>query len=364
MTGQKHPLSFKFAVYLANTLMVLALMYLASDLLIPLFFGILFSLLLLPLCKLLERTKMPRALAVLFTLIIVFMTLALVGMLLANQFINFADKAPIFITRINEIFREIQHFFKYNLGISVLAKYKNAQTGIAEMLGSPGGFITNTIFVTTGFFVNVGMVIVYSFFFLLYRKSFNQFVFFMFPRDDKSGLTKLLTKIKKLIQSYMLGILSVITIVGILNSVGLMLLGIENAIFLGAVAALFAIIPYIGVFIGAVFPFVVALITKDSAWYPVGVAGLAIVVHLLEGNFITPYFVGRRVSINPLSAIVGIIAGHMIWGISGMILSLPIIAVFKSIFDSVEHLKPYGYMLGLEISDDKPDMDSIFNKKL
>jgi len=341
-------------------------MYLGSELLIPLCFGVLFALLLLPLCKLLEKTSIPRALAVLLTLITVFACLSVLVFLLANQFMDFADKTPLFISRINEIFREVQYFFKHTLRISVLAKYKNAQTGIVEMIGSPGNLITSTIFITSGLLVNVGMVIVYVFFFLLYRRSFNHFVFFMFPKNDKTHLVKLLNKIKKLVQSYILGILSVITIIAILNSVGLLLLGIENAVFLGIVAALFAIIPYIGVFIGYILPFCIALITKDSAFYAVGVIGLSVIVHLLEGNFVTPYFVGRRVSINPLAAIVGIIIGHLIWGISGMILSLPIIAIFKSIFDSVEHLKPYGYMLGLEISDDKPDMDmnSIFNKNI
>jgi predicted PurR-regulated permease PerM len=138
----------------------------------------------------------------------------------------------------------------------------------------------------------------------------------------------------------------VILIVAVLNITGLLILGIDYAFFFGALGALLTIIPYVGIFIGALLPILMSLVTKDSAWYAVGVAGIFFFVQILEGNFITPNVVGSKVSINPLVAIVGLILGGMLWGAPGMILAIPFMAVIKVIFDSVEGLRPYGFVLG------------------
>ncbi|MBC7919965.1 MAG: AI-2E family transporter, partial [Ferruginibacter sp.] len=118
------------------------------------------------------------------------------------------------------------------------------------------------------------------------------------------------------------------------------------AFFFGALGALLTIIPYVGIVVGALLPILMALVTKDSAWYAAGVAGIFFLVQMLEGNFITPNVVGSKVSINPLAAIVGLVLGGMLWGAAGMILAMPFLAVLKVVFDSVEALEPYGYLLG------------------
>src|SRR5690606_32362824 len=98
--------------------------------------------------------------------------------------------------------------------------------------------------------------------------------------------------------------------------------------------------------IGSILPAIFALATKDSYWYAVGVVLWFQFVQFLEGNFITPNIVGGKVSINPLVAIVAIILGGMMFGLSGLILALPITAVLKVVFDSNENLAPYGFLIG------------------
>jgi predicted PurR-regulated permease PerM len=141
-----------------------------------------------------------------------------------------------------------------------------------------------------------------------------------------------------------------VLILAILNSTGFLLLGIKHAILFGVLAAMLNIIPYIGVMIGSILPILMALLTKDEIGYALGALGVCVFVQFLDNNFITPYVVGSSVSINPLTATIVLVASAIIWGISGMILCLPLAGMFKVIFDNIESLKPYGFLIGEEVN--------------
>jgi predicted PurR-regulated permease PerM len=93
-------------------------------------------------------------------------------------------------------------------------------------------------------------------------------------------------------------------------------------------------------------PLIVALVTKDSYWYAVGVLGVFLFVHILEGNVITPYVVGSKVSINPLVAVFSLLLFGKLWGLSGLVLALPVTAICKIIFDMLPGFKAVGFLLG------------------
>jgi predicted PurR-regulated permease PerM len=143
-----------------------------------------------------------------------------------------------------------------------------------------------------------------------------------------------------------LGLLTVILIVGTLQSAGLYFLGIENPVFFGMLAAVLAVIPYIGIMIGSILPALVALVTKDSAWYALGVIIIMQGIQFLESNFITPFIVGGSVSVNQIAALLALLVGGSLWGVIGMILAIPFTAIIKVIFDNVDGLKPWGFLLG------------------
>jgi predicted PurR-regulated permease PerM len=125
----------------------------------------------------------------------------------------------------------------------------------------------------------------------------------------------------------------------------LLALGIDHAIFFGILSGVLTIIPYIGIIIGALFPLIMALITKDSLWYAVGVVIVFTVVQFLEGNFITPRITGSKVSINALAAIIALVIGGKILGVAGMILAIPAIGVLKIVLSHSQHLKPFVILL-------------------
>ena len=123
--------------------------------------------------------------------------------------------------------------------------------------------------------------------------------------------------------------------VGVLNSLGLLALGIRHAILFGFITAIMTIIPYIGIFVSALLPISMAIITKDSIWYPLGVIGVFAFVQYLEANLIFPKVVAAELNISTWATLVAIIAGGIIWGISGMILFVPFVGLLKIITDMV-----------------------------
>jgi len=213
-------------------------------------------------------------------------------------------------------------------------------------LKNGASFITNAVATTTSTLATATLVPIFVFFFLLYRDFFRHFFYQLFSSKHKRKVDIGIRKIYDVVQSYLVGLILVIIIVGILNSAGLLLLGIDHAIFFGFFAAFLLLIPYIGVMIGSILPALMALITKDSPMYALAVLAIFGVVQFLEGNFITPNIVGSKVSINPMAAMIVLILWGNLWGVSGLILALPCIAIIKVIFDLVEPLKPFGYLLG------------------
>lgn len=147
------------------------------------------------------------------------------------------------------------------------------------------------------------------------------------------------------IQKYLYGLLMVIGILAVLNSVGLLIIGIDYAIFWGIMAAFLAVIPYIGTTLGGTLPFLYALATADNWWQPVAVVGMYMVIQQIEGNIITPNVIGNSVSINPLVALLSILLGGFVWGISGIILAIPAIAIVKIVLEHNNRTKPIAFLL-------------------
>jgi predicted PurR-regulated permease PerM len=183
---------------------------------------------------------------------------------------------------------------------------------------------------------------IYIFLFLIYRNKFRDFFLSLVPGDEEFAWKK---DIERVVQGYISGLTLVTLIIAALNCIGLLALGIDHAIFFGILSGVLTIIPYVGIIIGALFPIIMALITKDSIWYTIGVVIVFSVVQFLEGNFITPRITGSKVSINALAAIVALVIGGKILGIAGMILAVPAIGVLKILLSRSQRLKPFVILL-------------------
>ena len=135
-------------------------------------------------------------------------------------------------------------------------------------------------------------------------------------------------------------------IVGILNTIGLLIIGVPHAILFGFIASILTFIPYVGIIFASIFPIAISWLTYNSIWHPIAVIALYTFVQYLEANIIFPMAVSNRLNINTLATIIMIILGGIIWGAAGMILFVPFIAIVKLIADNTEELKNISVLLG------------------
>lgn len=186
---------------------------------------------------------------------------------------------------------------------------------------------------------------IYIFFMLVSRSSIRKFYYRSFDTKNRKLANRILRQIEQVYMNYLRGMLLVITIVSLLTGLGLYILGIQHAFFLGAISGLLTIIPYVGVFISAFIPTLIAFLTKDSYWYVVGVIGVYTLVQFLEGNIITPKIMGNQVGVNSIMIILGIVIFGSIGGIIGMLLTVPILALIKTVAFYIPGWKPLRYLL-------------------
>ena len=354
----KLPFIGKLAFALISVTILIYWLMVLQDILVPLFISIILSMAIFPICNWLENKRFGRILAVIITLILFSIVAVGVIWLASTQIANFGEMLPQLQKRFILWSDQIQRWAEHTFHVGRKTQIAQLRQYASGMLSSGGSFFTTALSTTGNVLGNLLLIPIYMFFFLYYRDFFKMFFYKVFSNINRKKIDTVLTKIYEVIHSYLTGLVTVTLIVGSLNTVGLMVLDIDYAVFFGFLAAALLVIPFIGILIGSILPIIIALITKDSPMYAVGVAGVFIFVQFLEGNFITPQIVGSKVSINGLIAIIALLLGSALWGISGMALSLPTIAILKVIFDSVPDLKPYGYILG------EPDHHKIqFEKK-
>lgn len=321
-------------------------MHVLGSIVTLLLFSILFSIAMYPLTDWLERKGLGRMLAIAIAIITFSLVAAGVCMILGYQVRDFSEMLPQLINKVNASLSKVQLWAYERFKIPPSRQLNELQKYWQNIAEGGGSVVGTAVSTTTTMLGNISILPVYIFFLLYYRDMFKQFFCKVFASTKKAKIHEVLSKIYEVVHSYLSGLLIVTLIVGTLNSVGLLILGIPSAIFFGFLAAILLIIPYIGILIGSILPIVVALVTKDSPMYAVGVAGIFFFVQMLEGNIITPYIVGSKISVNPLAAIVMLFLGGALWGIAGLALALPLTAILKVVFDEVEELKPYGFLLG------------------
>ena len=181
---------------------------------------------------------------------------------------------------------------------------------------------------------------------LFYQPLLLDFIRKLFAEIHKSKVSEIVTQIKTVIQRYLIGLVIEAVMVAIMDSVALLILGIDYAILLGIICALLNVIPYIGGIVAVALPMMIAIATKSTAWYAVYVLAAYYFIQLIDNNYIVPYIVSSKVKINALFSIIVVLAWNALWGVPGMFLSIPLLAIVKLIFDNIEPLKPWGFLLG------------------
>lgn len=348
----------KLACVLLSLVIIVYGLHILEGLLIPLVFATLFAILLFPLVKRLENWKVPRIVAILLCLILTLGVLTGLFYVISVQISSFSEVVPKFVQKGSEYLNSLRNFADKHLNINRQRQVSEVSKYLSDALAEGGTILTTTLLATTNILSNLFLIFIFAFFLLLYRDFFRSFFYKVFQDSRRSKIDGVMKGIYEVVKDYLAGLVLVIIIIGTLMTIGLLILGVDYAVFFGFFGACLVLIPYFGLSMGSLLPAAYTLVTQDNPLKALGVVGVFLFVQTLEGNFITPYIVGSRVSINPLASFIALILWENVWGLPGLVLALPMTAILKVIFDAVDALKPYGFVIG-EAEKPAPPINSL-----
>lgn len=347
----RHPFYAKASILLIGLCALIAILYVLQSVVVPLIFAVLIAIVLNPLVSFFVRIKINRIVAIVFSIIIAFLLIAAVSILLISQISQFSDSLPALANKISQLLNQITAWASSRFKIEP----QNIQTWIADskekMLQNSSAVIGVTLMSVGSVIIVIILVPVYVFLLLYYKALILQFIYSVVGPKHRHEVSEITGQTQTIIQHYLIGLLIEIAILSVLQSIGLLILGIDFAIMLGILGALINIIPYIGGIVAVALPMIVALATKSPV-YALYVMAIYYFIQLIDNNYIVPKIVASKVKINALFSIVIVLLGNALWGIPGMFLSLPLLAIIKLVFDHIEPLKPWGVLFGDTIPDD------------
>ncbi|WP_268035241.1 AI-2E family transporter [Algoriphagus sp. PAP.12] len=323
-----------------------------KSLLIPLFLGGFFAILFTPLSNLMEKVKFPRALSSFVSLLLMTMLVGgLISFIIANV-ATFTKDFDDVSGKFGQYAEQVDTWTKNNLQTDYEIRKKVNTEYLKNILVENSSSISDFALKTVGSLSGIVLIPVFMFFFLLYRDHLTKMMIMIY-RDRDPVLVKMrITSLTKVIQHYIVGVGKVMVILAILYIIAYSILGIKHAIFFAVLGAVLNIIPYVGPFIGILLPVLYSFLTKDSLFYPVAVLVSYQIIQMLEGNFLTPKIVGGNVNLNAFITFIGLLIGGTIWGVAGMVLVIPTMAILREIFDLSEETKPFAFLMGEEKSNE------------
>ncbi len=322
------------------------ILYVGKPLFIPLSFALFISFVLQPVCSNMERRGIGRVVAIFIGLFAVTVFFSGMFYLAYRQFLKFIQEWPAIREKIATLVQNIKSFFTSEMGFSE----DQVETWSAMLLNKSANSSFDLIETTIqSMMVNLVMLVlipVYAFLILYYRHLLVEVLYSFFTRRQRGKIADVIALSIKTYYDFIKGMALVYLVVGILNSVGLLLLGVPHAFLFGFLTAIMTFIPYIGIIVAALLPISYAWITYNSFWYPLGVIAIFTFVQYLEANVLFPWAVGQKLNLNTLVTLIVIVIGGILWGAAGMILFIPFAAILKLIADRMEGWEPLSKMMG------------------
>ncbi|MGC9341422.1 MAG: AI-2E family transporter [Bacteroidales bacterium] len=343
-----YPMSIRVSSFLLAVILFFYAIIAAKNFLFPIVLGLLFGYLLYPIAEFLEEQRIPRILANLIS-ILFFLVIVGAGLLLVyKQAGGLIDNFPVYRQRALLNIDKFENFIETQFGLSDLRLVDFIRDRVKNIFEA-GNNAVNVVFnFTTGTLFRVGILPVYIFLFLFYRTKLANFLLKLVKKEKRLVAVSVLRQFSHVVPRYMGGVSTVVITLMILNSTGLIIVGLDHAILFGIISALFNYIPYFGTLIGGAIPFLFALLTGDSGLQAVHVLILFAIIQFTENNILTPNIVGNNLNLNPMVIIIGLIAGGMVWGIPGMFAVVPLLAMFNILAENIDSLKPYSFLMGMK----------------
>jgi predicted PurR-regulated permease PerM len=342
---KKYPFFFRSTVTLFGIMLFVFMLFELRSILVPLAFALITAILLNPFVNILFKKKINRIVAISISLFVAILFVAGVLYFISSQVVKFSENMPLLEKKFSILFHNLQLWLQNNYSLSLEKQRQmlsEAATNLKPLIGQTVGTVLGTLSM-------VVLLPIYIFLMLFYKTLILNFLYEVFAEKNSTQVGNVLEQTKNAIQSYMVGLLLEAIIVAGLNSAALLILGVQYAILLGVIGALLNVLPYIGGIIAIALPVLIATVTKDGYTTQLGIIIAYAIIQFIDNNILVPRIVSSQVKINALVSLVIVLLGGTVWGVAGMFLSIPFIAVLKIIFDRVDGLKPWGKLLGSEV---------------
>lgn len=335
-----------FFLILASSALVIAFLIISRSLMVPLCWAVVLSLMILPVSRWFEKLVSNRAVGVVLCIVLVFVFFLAILFLLSSQVVALTDEVPELNEKFGKYISDFRSYVEERWNIPYGEQPQELQKRLSEFLKSGLGWASAAVFGTMRIVATIVMIPLFMFFILNYRHRVVGFVERKYKKDNSSQVMATMAKITDAFQGYLSGLMLETLVVAIMVYVGLLILGIPHALLFGVFMAVMNLIPFVGVFIASTTAILYVFLIKDPIIYPILTLFVLWGIQIVENNFVKPYVVGDQLHINPFVIILVVLFGGMIWGASGMILFIPFLAALKIIFQEIEPLKPWAYLMG------------------
>lgn len=355
---KEYPFYIKAPVILLGLIITVFILNVLQDVLVPLAFATLIAILLNPLSNRLEK-RLPKVVSIIIAMLVALVTIIALMYFLSSQVAHFFDDLDAIKIRLSGLLHDTQLWLRNSFGLS---SQKQVQM-LNDAANSGKAMIGQTLSGLLGVLSVVFLIPVYTFLIMFYKVLILNFLFEVFSEENQAKVLEIIGETKAAIQSYIVGLLIETSIVAVLNSSALLILGVQNAILIGVIGAILNLLPYIGGIIAIALPVLMATLTTDGFTTQLLIIGAYALIQFIDNNILVPRIVSSKVQINALISIVVVLLGAALWGISGMFLSIPFIAVLKIIFDRIDGLKPWGKLLGDTVPTEHMGQFKRFRRK-
>lgn len=321
-------------------IMLGAVLKMASSILLPLFIAIFLSFIIAPLVNLLDKLHIPRVLALMMVLLVLFGVMFLVFLFLQTSVNSFIKEYPKYAARYVEISSQIEAMVLERFDVSFdFSTDINWQGALRDYLVSVSSSLIN-------FFSSLILIIIFLIFLLLEKPLFKHKLARAFDEETGRQIGRIIEHINQQVGRYINLKFFISLATGILVWFFLLVIGVDFPLVWGVLAFLLNFIPSIGSFILIVITITMGVVQ----FYPnmgkiAAVAISMIATQVTIGNFLDPRLQGRRLNISPLLILFSLIFWGWIWGVIGMFLSVPITVVIQITCENVPALRPIAVMM-------------------
>lgn len=357
------PITVRRSLELLGLFLIGVLIVVGKGVLTPLIMAFFISILLLPVYRFFTKRKLSEVLSIALSLLVLVVAVGLIVWFFSSQVSRLISDFPELRKNVMTHLHTLSEWVNKKTNFSTDKQLQLFKDQSDKLLGSAGNMLGGAAASLTSIFIFVGLLPIYIFLMLFYKNLLLRFVFLWFPADTHKQLEDVMSETQVIIKSYLIGLLIQITYITILLGGILMIIGIKHALLIGVIFAILNLIPYVGALIGNLIGVMLTLTSSQELWPIFAVLGTIAAVQFLDNNILMPRIVGSKVKINALASIVGVIVGGSLAGVSGMFLSLPIIAVLKVIFDRTDSFKQWGVLFGDERPRLSPMSFPIFRRK-